>query len=209
MVSTIRRGQETGFPLQGWPSCRPGRRPFLAIERTKTSGKQRRASPADARDRGSIWSVSDSFPELVQAVTELAQPSRIDIVRAKRHLLAQISDGLPHPVEALITSVAHLLGAEPLGYPQIDLPARDSVKTVVTSGHPVPASIRADLTAREALAELGADGMLIPAGPALFRGSAEITLTCRQRRHRPHAASAAAGQHPPHPRGRPGGGADR
>jgi hypothetical protein len=134
-------------------------------------------------NRGSIWSVSELFPELVQTVTELAQPSRIDIVRAKQHVLDQISDGLPHPVEALITSVAHLLGAKPLGYPQIDLPARDSVKTVVTAEHPVPASIRADLTAREALAELGAEGMLIAAGPALFRGSAEITLTCRLPAH--------------------------
>ena len=139
MVFTIRAVRKQDFRYKaGQPSCRRGRRPFLAVERTRTSGKQRRASPADARNRGSIWSVSDSFPELAQAVTELAQPSRIDIVRAKRHLLAQISDGLPHPVEALIANVAHLLGAEPLGYPQMDLPARDSVKTMVTTEHPFP-----------------------------------------------------------------------
>jgi hypothetical protein len=38
------------------------------------------------------------------------------------------------------------------------------VKAVVTADHPVTAAIRADLTAREALAELTADGMLIAAG---------------------------------------------
>jgi len=46
----------------------------------------------------------------------------------------------------------------------MDLPSRDSVKAVVTADHPVTAAIRADLTAREALAELAADGMLIAAG---------------------------------------------
>jgi hypothetical protein len=34
--------------------------------------------------------VSKSFPELAQAVLEHAQPDRIDIVRAKRHLLGQL-----------------------------------------------------------------------------------------------------------------------
>jgi hypothetical protein len=46
-------------------------------------------------------------------------PSRggIDIVRAKQHLLGHLGDGQPHPAEALIASVASLLGAEPLGRP--------------------------------------------------------------------------------------------
>jgi hypothetical protein len=121
--------------------------------------------------------VSESFPELAQVITEHAQPGRIDIVRAKQHLLGQLGDGQPHPAEALITSVASLLGTEPLGHPQIDLPGRDSVKDLVTPGHPVAAAIRADVTAREALAELAADGMLIAAGTAPLPGTPALTLT--------------------------------
>jgi hypothetical protein len=93
--------------------------------------------------------VSESFPELAQAVLEHAQPDRIDIVRAKRHLLGQLGDGQPHPTGTLIASVATLLGAKRVGRPQIALPSRDSVKTVITADHPIPAAIRADLTARE------------------------------------------------------------
>ena len=85
-----------------------------------------------ARRAGSTWRVSKSFPELAQAVLEHAQPDRIDIVRAKRHLLGQLGDGQPHPTGTLIASVATLLGAERLGRPQIALPSRDSVKTVVS-----------------------------------------------------------------------------
>jgi hypothetical protein len=50
---------------------------------------------------------------------------------------------------------------------------------VVTADHPVAAAIRADLAAREALAELAADGMLIAAGSEILRGTDEITLTYR------------------------------
>lgn len=121
--------------------------------------------------------MSESFPELAQAVLEHAQPDRIDIVRAKRHLLGQLGDGQPHPTGTLIASIATLLGAEPLGHPQIALPSRDSVKSVITADHPVPAAIRSDLTAREALAELTADGMLIAAGSGTAGGSDEITLS--------------------------------
>jgi hypothetical protein len=62
----------------------------------------------------------------------------------------QLGDGQPHSTGTLIASVATLLGAERLGRPQIALPSRDSVKTVITADHPIPAAIRADLTAREA-----------------------------------------------------------
>ena len=81
--------------------------------------------------RASIWRVSESFPELAQAVLEHAQPDRIDIVRAKRHLLGQLGDGQPHPTGTLIASVATLLGAERLGRPQIGLPSRDSVRPLL------------------------------------------------------------------------------
>jgi hypothetical protein len=66
-----------------------------------------------------MWKVSESLPELAQAVLGQALPGRVDIVRAKQHLLSQFSDGLPHPAGTLIASVAALLGAEPLGHPQI------------------------------------------------------------------------------------------
>jgi hypothetical protein len=91
----------------------------------------------------------------------------------------QPGDGQPHPTGTLIASVATLLGAERLGRPQIALPSRDSVKTVITADHPIPAAIRADLTAREALAEMTADGMLIAAGSGTLGGSDEITLSFR------------------------------
>lgn len=151
-----------------------------------------------ARRASTIWRVSESFPELAQAVLEHAQPDRIDIVRAKRHLLGQLGNGQPHPSSALIASVAPLLGAERLGHPQIALPSRDAVKTVITADHPVPAAIRADLTAREALAELAADGMLIATGSGPLGGSDEIMLSFslpgysagqRLRLHRPGVLS--------------------
>jgi hypothetical protein len=41
--------------------------------------------------------VSESFPELAQASLEHAQPDRIDIVRAERHLFVQLGDGAPIP----------------------------------------------------------------------------------------------------------------
>ena len=72
-----------------------------------------------------------------------------------------------------------MFGAEPLRHLQLELPGRDSVKAVVTADHPIVAVIHADLVAREALAELGADGMLIAAGAAAFRGTAEVALTYR------------------------------
>ena len=54
-----------------------------------------------------------------------------------------------NPSSTPIASVAALLGAEPLGRLQIDLPSRAAVKAVVTADHPIPAAIRADLSARE------------------------------------------------------------
>jgi hypothetical protein len=90
--------------------------------------------------------VSEPFPELTQAVREHVQPDRIDIVRAKRHLLGHLGNGQPLATSTLIASVATLLGAEPLGHPQIDLPSRDSVKAVVTADHPVSAAIRAPIS---------------------------------------------------------------
>ena len=128
---------------------------------------------------------------------ENAQPDRIDIVRAKRHLLGQLGGG-SRVSGTLIASVAALLGAGQLGHPQINLPSRDSVKAVVTADHPVTAAIRADLAAREALAELAADGMLIAAGAGPLAGSNEIMLSFqlpgyaagqRLRLHRPAVIS--------------------
>ena len=90
------------------------------------------ASPPPCPARGQYVEGVRVIPELAQAVLEHAQPDRIDIVRAKRHLLGQLGDGQPHPTGTLIASVATLLGAERLGRPQIALPSRDSVKTVVS-----------------------------------------------------------------------------
>lgn len=168
---------------------RPGNAPQAPADRCRADRAASRAGQAritpmapgrrPARRAGSIWRVSESFPELAQAVLEHAQPDRIDIVRAKRRLLGQLGDGQPHPTGTLIASVATLLGAERLGRPQIALPSRDSVKTVITADYPIPAAIRADLTAREALAGMTADGMLIAAGSGTLGGSDEITLSFR------------------------------
>lgn len=57
---------------------------------------------------------------------------------------------------------------------------------MVTAEHPVAAAIRADITAREALAELAADGMLIAAGQAALPGTPALTLTY-------HLPSSSAG----------------
>jgi hypothetical protein len=170
-----RAGRPGNAPEAGRPlSCRQG-------GVTGRTGPFTPMAPArrPARRAGSIWRVSESFPELAQAVLEHAQPDRIDIVRAKRHLLGQLGDGQPRPIGTLIASVATPLGAERPGRPQIALPSRDSVKTVITADHPIPAAIRADLTAREALAEMTADGMLIAAGSGTLGGGDEITLSFR------------------------------
>lgn len=74
----------------------------------------------------------------------------------------------------------------------MDLPSRDSVRAVVTADHPVTATIRADLIAREALAELAEDGMLIAAGSGPLGGSDEIMLSFRPARVRGRAAPATA-----------------
>ena len=48
---------------------------------------------------------------------------------------------------------------------------------MVTADHPIPAAIRADLTAREALAELATEGMLIAAGAGPLAGDNEMMLS--------------------------------
>lgn len=112
-------------------------------------------------------------------MVEHAQPGRIDVVRAKRHVLGQLADGGPHSSAALIASIEALLGVPPLDPYQVDLPSRDSVKVLVTAEHPVTAAIRADLAAREALAELAAEGMLIAAGSGPVEASGQIVLSFR------------------------------
>ena len=97
---------------------RPGNAPEAPAGRCRADRAASRAGQAritpmaparrPARRAGSIWRVSESFPELAQAVLEHAQPDRIDIVRAKRHLLGQLGDGQPHPTGTLIASSAGL-----------------------------------------------------------------------------------------------------
>jgi len=69
------------------------------------------------------------------------------------------------------------------------------VKAVVTADHPVTAAIRGDLTAREALAELTADGMLIAAGQGLSPGAARSCFpsNCRVRCRAAPATAPACG----------------
>ena len=102
--------------------------------------------------------------ELADIVAELVQPSRIDIVRAKRLVLQELADGLTHSAGELLETVATMLQTEPFTRAQVDLPDRESIREVVTADHPAVKSLRADCVAREALAELNAAGMLIPAG---------------------------------------------
>jgi hypothetical protein len=51
--------------------------------------------------------------ELADAVMELVQPSRIDIVRAKRLILHELADGQPDSTWKLLGAVAAMLEAEP------------------------------------------------------------------------------------------------
>jgi hypothetical protein len=55
-----------------------------------------------ARRAGSIWRVSESFPELAQAVLEHAQPDRIDIVRAKGEAFIVLIPGLAEDGHSLL-----------------------------------------------------------------------------------------------------------
>jgi hypothetical protein len=133
------RRWRAGGPYTGRTAgeCPPSPGDRCRADRAASRTGQARITPIaparrPARRAGTISRVSESFPELAQAVLEHAQPDRIDIVRAKRHLLGQLGDGQPHPTGTLIASVATLLGAERLGRPQIALPSRDSVKTVVS-----------------------------------------------------------------------------
>ena len=52
----------------------------------------------------------DSFPELSHAVVDLAEPGRIDIIRAKTHSLSPLAVGRPHSSDELLGAVAALFG---------------------------------------------------------------------------------------------------
>jgi hypothetical protein len=79
---------------------------------SQAASRQWRRSSAGRPAPGTMWTVSESFPEPARAVLEHAQHDRIDIVRAKRHLLGQLGDGQPCSSGTLIVSVAALLGAD-------------------------------------------------------------------------------------------------
>jgi hypothetical protein len=114
--------------------------------------------------------------ELADVVAELVQPTRIEIVRAKRLVLQELADGRTHSAGELLGAVAAMLNAEPFTRAQVDLPDRTSVREVVTADHPAVKSLRADCVAREALAELNAAGMLVPAGAPEHAPDPNVTI---------------------------------
>lgn len=105
--------------------------------------------------------------ELTARLADLVRPSRVAIVRAKRRILEAMADGARHQTTELLQLVAEGEGAAPLvvaGQLHIDLPTRESVASVVTAEHSAVATMRADVVGHEALAELAAEGILVPAG---------------------------------------------
>jgi hypothetical protein len=105
-----------------------------------------------------------SPPGLAELVQEVVQPSRVEIVEAKRALLALVADGLVHSSDALVRALANSRGvAMPAERSRLDIPSRDAMAETVTPTHPILENIRLQIAATEALAELQAEGVLVAA----------------------------------------------
>src|SRR5439155_26453715 len=110
------------------------------------------------------WVVEE---ELADLVTALVRATRVDVIRAKRHVLEVLSDGKMHPSVEVLAAVAEQAGAPPLVSPDqlhIDLLEGVQLSSVVTMYHSALASLRADIVGHEALAELHAEGVIVGAG---------------------------------------------
>jgi hypothetical protein len=128
-----------------------------------------------------MWCVSESFPELARVIIELCSAGRIDIVRAKQHVVGQLDDGQPYPAEALIASVASMLGAEPLGQPQITLPGRDSVRDFLPASLRCQASSVAGVIGKISVQRLREMSRASAANHTRSAGSYRIRLAWRRR----------------------------
>jgi hypothetical protein len=111
--------------------------------------------------------VDDLEKELGDLLTRHTEPSRTEVVRAKRLQLEALDGGELRQSGELLELLATADGVPPLpSDPRFQLPDRESASTVLTADHPVVRRFRAEAASREALGELTAAGLIVPVGPS-------------------------------------------
>jgi hypothetical protein len=110
--------------------------------------------------------VDDLEVELGELLTRHTDPSRTDVIRAKKLMLDALDGGQLRQADELLELLPASDGLAPLpSDPRVDLPDRNSAANVVTTDHPFVRRLRAEAASREALAELSAAGLIVPIGP--------------------------------------------
>jgi hypothetical protein len=101
---------------------------------------------------------------LADLLVEVVQPSRTDIVEAKRVLLSAVADGGVHSSDVLVRTLAESRGiALPAERSKLDIPSLEVMPETVTASHPIIGNIRLQVATTEALAELESEGILVGA----------------------------------------------
>jgi hypothetical protein len=101
---------------------------------------------------------------LAELLEEVVQPSRSDIVEAKRVLLSAVADGSAHSSDVLVRTLAESRGvAMPAERSRLDIPSLEAMPETVTASHPIIENIRLQVAATEAVAELESEGILVGA----------------------------------------------
>lgn len=105
--------------------------------------------------------MAHSYGEQIEAIV---QPSRVDIVRAKRLILDHVSDGLPHEANELVLRLPLSEGmTAPYGNDnRLDVADPHQAHLVINGSNPVLRHMRLQTAGMEALVELASEGLLIP-----------------------------------------------
>jgi hypothetical protein len=101
---------------------------------------------------------------LKELLEEAVQPSRIDIVDAKRVVLTVVADGLVHSSDVLVRSLADSRSVPmPAERSVLEIPSPEAMSDTVSPSHPIIENIQLQIAATEAIAELEAEGILVGA----------------------------------------------
>jgi hypothetical protein len=101
--------------------------------------------------------------ELATRVQEIVSPTRTDIVRAKRAILRALDDGLSHRTGHLFAAVLQAAGSPTdVKVPGLTFSEQPSAEKI-TGDERSLGQLRARIAAQQGIAELTADGLLVPA----------------------------------------------
>lgn len=107
--------------------------------------------------------MNDHYQHLGSRLAELVTPSRTDVRRAKKVVLQALHDGRPHRTAALVRAAAIALGGpevvDRLEIRFVETPTPERL----TGDEPVLLNIKGRLAGQEAIAELAARGLAVPA----------------------------------------------